>query len=261
MAVARLNDVVVRRGAAAVLLDGLDLTIEEGDRWVVIGPNGAGKTTLLSVLATQLYPSAGTVSLLGETLGRVDVFDLRPRIGVASQAVVARIPSHEPVRDVVLSAAYGVIGRWREAYEPQDLARADHLLGVWQVDHLARRTFGTLSEGERKRVEIARALMTDPELLLLDEPGDGLDLAGREKLVRNLTRLCLDKTAPTIVLVTHHLEEIPAGITHALLLNHGEAVAAGPIDDVLTERNLSATYELPLRLTHEDGRWFARGEA
>ena len=256
--VAKLTGVVVRRGAAAVLLDGLNLTIGETDRWVIIGPNGAGKTTLLSLLAAQSFPSAGTVSLLGETLGRVDVFDLRPRIGIASPTVAARIPAYEPVRDVVLSAAYGVIGRWREAYESQDVARADRLLSSWQVGHLAQRTFGTLSEGERKRVEIARALMTDPELLLLDEPGGGLDLAGREKLVQSLTRLCLDKEAPTTVLVTHHLEEIPAGVTHALLLNHGKAVAAGPIEDVLTEQNLTATYELPLRLTHEDGRWFAR---
>jgi len=258
MNVAELTDVTVRRGAAAVLLNDIDLTITEGDRWVVIGPNGAGKTTLLAVLSTQLYPSAGTVSLLGETLGKVDVFGLRPRIGIASPSVGARIPRYEAVRDVVLSAAYGVLGRWREHYDDMDVAQADHLLDAWQVGHLASRTFGTLSDGERKRVEIARALMTDPELLLLDEPGAGLDLGGREGLVRSLTDLCLDPDSPTVVLVTHHLEEIPQGVTHALLMKHGRAIAAGPIDDVLTEPNLAATYGLPLRLTHDGGRWFAR---
>ena len=255
--VAQLSGVVIRRGTAT-LLDNVDLRIDEGDRWVVIGPNGAGKTTLLTLLAAQSFPSAGTVTLLGETLGRVDVFELRPRIGVASPTVAARIPSHERVRDVVLSAAYGMMGRWRETYEAQDLNRADQLLNTWHIDHLAGRTFGTLSEGERKRVEIARALMTDPELLLLDEPSSGLDLAGREKLVQSLARLCLDHDAPTTVLVTHHLEEIPGGITHALLLNHGHIIAAGPIDQTLTDENLSRTYEMPLKLRHEDGRWSAR---
>ncbi|MCL2490270.1 MAG: ABC transporter ATP-binding protein [Propionibacteriaceae bacterium] len=257
-AVASLTDVTVRRGAGALLLDDVSLHIEEGERWVVIGPNGAGKTTLLAVLSSQLYPSAGTVSLLGETLGKVDVFGLRPRIGIASPSVGTRVPGHEPVRDVVVSAAYGILGRWREAYDEMDLDQAARLLDDWQVGHLADRSFGTLSDGERKRVEIARALMTDPELLLLDEPGAGLDLAGREGLVRSLTQLCLDPDSPTIVLVTHHLEEIPEGISHALLLNHGQVVAAGPVDTTLTSPNLSETYEMPLRLLHEDGRWSAR---
>jgi len=256
--VAELNGVTVRRGAAAVLLDDVSLQINEGERWVVIGPNGAGKTTLLAVLATQLYPSAGTVSLLGETLGKVDVFGLRPRIGIASPSVGTRVPAHEPVSDVVLSAAYGVLGRWREAYDDMDVAQANRLLDAWQVGHLAGRSFGTLSDGERKRVEIARALMTDPELLLLDEPGAGLDLAGREGLVRSLTKLCLDPGSPTVVLVTHHLEEIPQGVSHALLLNHGQVVAAGPIAETLTGPNLSDTYEMPLTLHYESGRWSAR---
>jgi len=256
--VAKLTDVAVRRGASAVLLDGVTIQIDEGERWVVIGPNGAGKTTLLAVLSTQLYPSAGTVSLLGETLGKVDVFGLRPRIGIASPSVGTRVPGHEPVRDAVVSAAYGILGRWREAYDEMDIDQANRLLDEWQVGHLADRSFGTLSDGERKRVEIARALMTDPELLLLDEPGAGLDLAGREGLVRSLTRLCLDPASPTIVLVTHHLEEIPQGITHALLLNHGRVVAAGPISMTLTSANLTEAYEMPLTVLDEGGRWSAR---
>jgi len=259
--VAELTDVAVRRGPSARLLDGVSLQINEGERWVIIGPNGAGKTTLLAVLSSQLFPSAGSVSLLGETLGKTDVFGLRPRIGIASPSVGTRIPGHEIVRDVVLSAAYGVVGRWREAYDETDLAQADRLLDAWQIGRLAGRSFGTLSDGERKRVEIARALMTDPELLLLDEPGAGLDLAGREGLVRSLANLCIDPDSPTIVLVTHHLEEIPSGVTHALLLNHGRVVAAGPVEETLTGPNLSETYETPLTLRHDDGRWWARSIA
>jgi len=256
-AVAHLEGVVVRR-SSATLLDGLDLQIDEGERWVVIGPNGAGKTTLLTLLAAQIFPSRGTMSLLGETVGRVDVFELRPRIGVVAHTVASRIPVKEKVFDVVLSAAYGVLGRWNEAYEDVDTERAALLLHMWQAGHLSQRTFGTLSEGERKRVEIARALMTDPELLLLDEPSVSLDLAGRETLVRSLAQLCMDKAAPATVLVTHHLEEIPGGITHALLLNKGVAVAAGPIGESLTSQSLSTTYEMSLKLRFEDGRWSAR---
>jgi len=255
--VASLDDVVIRRGTA-VLLDGIDLKINEGERWVIVGPNGAGKTTLITLLAAQSYPSRGVVTLLGQTLGRVDVFELRPRIGVVAQTVASRIPADERVFDVVMSAAYGVLGRWREAYDAIDIERARLLLQTWQVDHLAHRTFGTLSEGERKRVEIARALMTDPELLLLDEPSVSLDLAGRETLVQSLADLCLDPTAPATILVTHHLEEIPTGITHALLLNNGQTVAAGPIATTLTSATLSLTYDMPLKLSYSDGRWSAR---
>jgi iron complex transport system ATP-binding protein len=259
-AVVELAGVSVVRGDAT-LLDRVDWVVDESDRWVIIGPNGAGKTTLLQILAAQLHPSSGLAEVLGEVLGSVDVFELRPRIGVASAALADRIPRGERVADVVMSAAYAVLGRWRENYELADLERAVELMNQLRVGQLAYRTFGTLSEGERKRVQIARALMTDPELLLLDEPAAGLDLAGREALVSTLSELCTEPSAPATVLVTHHVEEIPKGITHALLLKQGSVLAAGPIDDVLTETNLSATFDLPLQVIHSDGRWSARGRA
>jgi iron complex transport system ATP-binding protein len=256
-AVLELVDVTVRRGDS-VLLDRVSWTVEEDERWVVLGPNGAGKTTLLQIASAQLFPTQGSVDVLEERLGSVDVFELRPRIGLTSAALAERIPRHETVHDVVVSAAYGVLGRWREVYDELDHDRAADLLRELGAKHLAPRTFGTLSEGERKRVQIARALMSDPELLLLDEPAAGLDLGGREDLVSTLSMLAYDPDSPATVLVSHHVEEIPPGFTHALLLRKGGVVAAGLLDQTLTEHNLSATFGMPLTLTHEDGRWAAR---
>ncbi len=254
-------DVTVRRGEAT-LLDAITWTVEEDERWVVLGPNGAGKTTLLQVAAAALHPSAGLAAVLDEVLGTVDVFELRPRIGVTSAALADRLPRQERVRDVVVSASYAVVGRWTEDYQQLDHDRAHDLLVELGVAGLADRTFGTLSEGERKRVQIARALMTDPELLLLDEPAAGLDLGGREDLVATLSRLAFDPDAPATVLVSHHVEEIPPGFSHALMLREGKVVAAGLLDHVLTAENLSTTFGMPLRLTRsDDGRWAARREA
>ena len=256
-AVLELVDVTVKRGQAT-LLDSVDWTVEEDERWVVLGPNGAGKTTLLQVCAAQIHPTSGVVGILGEVLGAVDVFDLRPRIGLTSAALADRIPRQERVRDVVVSASYGVVGRWREHYDELDHERAEELLVEVGAGELLDRTFGTLSEGERKRVQIARALMTDPELLLLDEPAAGLDLGGREDLVSTLSVLAMDELSPATVLVSHHVEEIPPGFTHALLLRKGGVVAAGPLEEVLTEEVISKTFGMPLQLVHEDGRWAAR---
>ncbi|WP_125776582.1 ABC transporter ATP-binding protein [Antribacter gilvus] len=252
-----LSGVTVRRGTTTIL-DAVDWQVNEGERWIVLGPNGAGKTTLLQIVSARMHPTTGTANLLGETLGRVDVFELRPRIGFASAALAERIPGHESVRDVVLTAAYGVTGRWQEEYEELDEQRAKDLLAAFDVDHLVDRTYGTLSEGERKRVQIARALMTDPELLLLDEPAAGLDLGGREELVGALSELAADPSSPALVLVTHHVEEIPPGFTHLLLLGHGTIQAAGPLEETLTADNLSAAFGVPLVVAHGGGRWLAR---
>jgi iron complex transport system ATP-binding protein len=261
---AGLGDVVRMEGVGVVrdgatLLDHIDWDVDQDQRWVILGPNGAGKTTVLRVASTRLFPTRGTVHVLGERLGAVDVFELRPRIGLSSAALGERIPANEKVRDVVLTASYGMVGRWREHYDIHDQVRADHVLAQVGSAHLADRTYGTLSEGERKRAQIARALMTDPEVLLLDEPAAGLDLGGREDLVTRLARLAADPTAPTTVLVTHHVEEVPPGFTHSLLLRGGRVVARGPLAETMTEAALSETFGLPLRLDYRDGRFSAHG--
>ncbi|WP_167196390.1 ABC transporter ATP-binding protein [Brevibacterium pigmentatum] len=255
--VLNLDSVSVRRGTN-FLLDDFSLTVAEGEHWAVLGPNGAGKTTLLELAAGRMHPTTGTATILEEQLGRVDVFELRPRIGYASTILANRIPSSEAVLDTVLTAAYGVTGRWVEEYEQDDIERARDLLAAFHITHLADRTFGTLSEGERKRVQIARALMTDPELLLLDEPASGLDFGGREELLGALSEILSSKWAPATIMVTHHVEEIPEGITHVLLLSEGTDLVAGPIEETLTAENLAATFGLDVKLTRDGQRYHAR---
>jgi iron complex transport system ATP-binding protein len=258
-----LTDVVLDMDAVSVrrngstLLESVDWTVELDERWVVLGPNGAGKSTMLRLASADLHPTNGVVHVLGERLGRVNVFELRPRIGLSSANLGLQLPGDERVRDVVVSAGYGLYGRWRETYDGVDTERATTLLAAMGVERLADREWRTLSEGERKRTLIARALMTDPELLLLDEPAAGLDLGGREDLVSRLAVLAADPDAPTSVLVTHHVEEIPPGYSHGLLLRDGEVVAAGLLDDVLTDENLSATFGLPLAVQRRRGRYTA----
>jgi iron complex transport system ATP-binding protein len=255
--VLRLRGVEVRRNAA-VLLRNVDWMAHENERWILIGPNGAGKTTLLQVAAAAMFPSQGTVEVLGERLGEVDLAELRPRIGLTSTAVAEQVPPGEKVIDLVLTASYAVLGRWREDYESADVTRAVELLDALGCAHLIRRRFATLSEGERKRVQIARAMMPDPELLLLDEPAAGLDLGGREDLLRWLTGLARDPKAPMMVLVTHHVEEVPDGFTHAMLLRRGSVLAAGPIEEVFTARKLSRCFGVQLEIEHRQARWTAR---
>ncbi|MEM6109759.1 ABC transporter ATP-binding protein [Mycobacterium sp. 050272] len=251
------RNVSLRRGDH-VLVGPLDWAVELDERWVIIGPNGAGKTSLLRIAAAAEHPSTGIAFVLGERLGRVDVSELKARIGLSSSALAQRIPTDEVVRDLVISAGYAVLGRWRECYEEVDHQRALDMLESLGAEHLADRTYGTLSEGERKRVLIARALMTDPELLLLDEPAAGLDLGGREELVSRLTDLAADPDAPALVLVTHHVEEVPPGFSHCMLLSEGGVVAAGLLADVLTAENLSAAFGQSIALDVIDGRYFAR---
>jgi iron complex transport system ATP-binding protein len=256
-AILEIENLSVRRGGKTIL-GPLNWQVLEGQRWVVLGPNGAGKTTLLQVCSSLIHPTSGSIKILGEQLGRVDVFELRTRIGLTSSALVEQLPADELVIDVVLTAAYAMLGRWQEKYDLWDESRAMALLTALGVRELGDRNFGSLSEGEKKRVQIARALMADPELLLLDEPASSLDLGGREDLLKRIEVFAKDPLAPATVIVTHHIEEIPAGTTHALLLKEGSEVAKGDINTVITDLNLSNAYGLPISVQSEGGRFFAR---
>lgn len=251
------TDVSLRRGGQ-VLVGPITWSVELDERWVIVGPNGAGKTSLLRIAAAMEHPSSGTADVLGERLGRVDMSELRARVGLSSSALSQRVPEGELVRDLVVSAGYSVLGRWRERYDDVDYHQAIDILESVGAEHLAERTYGTLSEGERKRVLIARSMMTDPELLLLDEPAAGLDLGGREELVARLADLAADPDAPALVLVTHHVEEIPPGFTHCLILAEGQVVDSGLLPDVLTAETLSKAFGQSIAVDVIDGRYFAR---
>lgn len=255
--VLRLTDVsYVRNGR--VILNEVNWAAQSSERWVILGPNGAGKSSILKIVSGNDYPTSGEVQILDERLGKVDVFQLRSRIGLAAREHERRIPFRETVLDVVLTAAYAVMGRWNENYDALDVRQADRVLSEWQLEDLADRRFGTLSDGERKRVMIARAVMTDPELLLLDEPAASLDLGARERLIRLLAGYASSPTSPAMVMVTHHVEEIPKGFTHLLLLNaSGEVVAQGPLADTLTAENLERAFGLPFDLSVSDHRYAA----
>lgn len=252
-----MRGVCVRRGRSWILED-VDWDVDAADRWVILGPNGAGKSTLVSIAATRQHPTRGSVGILDEQLGMTDIFDLRPLIGLVGAGLEAAIAPRERVLDVVVTASWGHTAKGFEKYADMDYDRARTLLASWDIADLADRHFGTLSDGERKRTQIARALMSDPEVLLLDEPAAGLDLGGREDLVQRLGRMAQDRLAPTTVLVTHHVEEIPIGTTHAMLLRGGRVVAQGAAADVIAEEPLSEAYGLPITVDRVGGRWMAR---
>lgn len=253
----RYENVGLWRGKTPILQD-INWTISLGQHWVVLGPNGAGKTTLVDMLAGRKYPSCGSIRILDETLGQVEVAEIRQRVGYASPALATQIPGKEKVVNAVLSSVWGMTVSGREAYEDVDVSRADSLMKMFEVDHLRNREFATLSEGEKQRVLVARALMIDPEMLVLDEPAAALDLGGRELLLGGLAEMANDPKSPVMVMVTHHLEEIPPGFTHALVLKRGRIYAAGPILKILTSKVLSEIYELNLTVEQTCGRFSAR---
>lgn len=255
--VLQVSNVVVRRGGRHII-DGIDWSVNEGERWVVLGPNGAGKTTLIRLISGRMHPTSGKVTIIGEQLGHTDVSELYPLVGLASSALDQRINDAETVLNVVRSAAYGMVGTWRESYEELDDERALGLLDALGVAGLADQRWGTLSSGERKRVGIARALMPDPEVLVLDEPASGLDLGGREQLLTSLSQLAGGIYAPVIVLVTHHVEDIPQGFTHGLLLKDGQVAAAGELEEVMTSKSLSSVFGVDVDLSLDAGRYTAR---
>jgi iron complex transport system ATP-binding protein len=253
----RLSGVSVRRSGRTIL--GLiDWSVGPGERWVVIGPNGSGKTTLAHVASTYLWPTSGAVEVLGETIGRVDARELRRRIGYAGAGLEAALDPALSAVDVVVTARHAALGPWWHTFTHEDRLRAHRLLEEIGAAELADRPFGLLSTGERRRVQIARALMPDPDLLILDEPGSSLDLGARETLVRDLAGLADRPSPAAIVLVTHHLEEIPRGFRQALVLGAGRAIAAGPIRETLTGPALSAAFGVPIEVDVRAGRFTAR---
>lgn len=253
------NNLTLLRDGKAIL-EGINWSVSADQRWVIVGPNGAGKTSLLKIAAAQLQPSSGTAEVLGEILGEINVFELRTRIGFASSAIAGRIPNSERVLDAVMTASYAITGRFKEKYEDVDERRARRVLKEWQLDNLAERAFGTLSDGEKKRTQIARAVMPDPELLLLDEPVASLDIGSREATIKILSGYASHPKAPAIIMVTHHLEEIPTGFTHALVLSDGQILEAGPITQTLTTEKLSAAYGLELEVALVAGRFTVRAK-
>ncbi len=255
--VLRLRGVGVRRDQSMLLRD-VSWTVFDDESWVIVGPNGAGKTTLLQVASGLVLPTEGSAHVLGESIASADLADLRSRVGIASAAVADQVQRREKVIDLVMTAGYGTISRDSEEFDSYDVARAVDLLDAVGCAHLIRRRFGTLSEGERKRVQIARSLMADPELLLLDEPAAGLDLGGREDLLAWIADLVKDARSPVLAMVTHHVEEVPEGFTHAMLMRAGVVLATGLIDEVFTEANLSKCFGVPLIVDKFGSRWMAR---
>lgn len=255
----RLRGVSFSRDGRAILAD-IDWTVRGAERWLVLGANGSGKTTLLRIASLYEHPSTGTVDVLGERLGRTDIRVLRRRIGVVSAALAQQLRPELRALDIVVTARYAALEPWWHRYSVSDYARAVVCLQQMSVDQYAERPFGTLSSGEQQRVLLARSLLNEPGLLLLDEPSAGLDLAGREQLVAALGELAADPAAPPMVLVTHHVDEVPPGMTHVLLLRDGRIVGAGPIARVLSSESLSACFGLDLVLERRpDGRLSAWG--
>jgi iron complex transport system ATP-binding protein len=262
MAAIRMTEVDVWRWVAAeerraVLLHGVNWTVERGEHWVVLGPNGAGKTTLLSMAAAFSHPSEGTVEVLGQTLGAVDMRTLRESIGTLEPALSRRIQGRYNGFEVVLTGATGSIALLHDRVTDDDRARADRLIGEIGVDQLRDRRFEDCSQGERQRLLLARSLMDQPQLLLLDEPTTGLDLPSRERLIASLDTMAEANLDLPTVIVTHHLEEIPSTTTHALLLRDGGIVAAGQIAAVLTSEAVSQTFDIEVQVAHNAGRWAA----
>ena len=252
-----LDHIVVRRDGRHIV-DDVSLTVRDDENWVVLGANGSGKTTLLRVASMYEHPTTGTLRVLGEQLGSTDVRRLRRRVGYASAALAGQFRTELTATEIVMTARYAALEPWWHRYDDADRARAHECLGRMGVEAFADRSLGTLSSGEQQRVFLARTLMTDPGVILLDEPSARLDLGGRERLVHALDDIAADAGAPPFVLVTHHVDEVPVGVTHALLLRDGRAIVSGPIDDALSSASLTECFGMPITLDRRgDGRYTA----
>ncbi len=256
VAVSLRNVVVVRDGLAVI--DGIDWDVRAGQRWVVLGPNGSGKTTLLQLAGMRLLPTRGTVEVLGQRFGRSDAREVRRRVAFVSQSLLRDLRPTMSSHEAVLTGRYAALETWWHKFDAGDHAQADALLAACGLGDAGQRQFGVLSEGERQKVLVARALMGEPDLLLFDEPTAGLDLGARERLLMTLSTIVAERATAPVILVTHHTEEIPLGFTHAALMRRGTMVAQGVISGVLTSEAVSDCFELPVVVTWEGGRVASR---
>ena len=242
----------------AQILKGVDWTVGREDRWVILGPNGSGKTTMFELASGYLHPTRGAVEILGQRLGRVDVRRLRERIGLVSSAIAKKLMPGVTAESVVVAGRHAALEPWWHSYSGAEHDKARALLTEAGFSEIVDRPFAVLSDGERQQVLLARALINDPDLLLLDEPAAGLDMGGRERLLARLASLAADPLSPPVVMITHHVEEIPVGFTHVLLLRAGRVVTAGPIHEALSAASLSETFGVDLVLEGTSGRWHSR---
>ncbi len=242
------------------VLSDVTWSVDPGQHWALLGPNGGGKSTAMRVAGLQLHPSVGELRVLGHLLGRIDIRPLRARIGVSSAALVDQLRGSLSAEEIVRCGRFGALEPWWHSYDPDDTKRAESLLDQVGLADYGARSFSTMSSGERQRVLLARTLMPEPELILLDEPTAGLDFGGREELVGALEALAADPSAPPSVLVTHRVEDLPGSTTHLAAIRDGRMVAAGPIATTLTADLLSEVFALPVELSHHGDRWAARAK-
>lgn len=259
MSVVKIENVSLKRNNNTIL-NNLNLEIKENQHWVILGPNGAGKTSLVQMIAGRMFPSTGQVNILGEKLGTFPTENLHQTVGFASASMLDKFDQNSTVLEIVLTASYGQTAYWREEYDELDYERAQALLTIFGINNLKDRKFHSLSQGESQKVLLARALMNDPEILILDEPTSGLDIGTREDLIAGLEEIIGSSTAPNIIMVTHHVEQIPRGFTHLALMKNGEIVISGQIQQTLTGTNISSVFEHPVEIFELEGRYFAKGK-
>tara|TARA_B100001778_G_scaffold167640_1_gene137857 strand:+ start:72 stop:860 length:789 start_codon:yes stop_codon:yes gene_type:complete len=253
----QLTDVSLTRDGKNIL-SGVDFEIRNNQNWVILGPNGSGKTSFLRIASMFQHPSSGSINVLGHTLGKSDMRKIKHLIGFTGHGVSELLRPDLLAEDVVMTAKFGALEPWWHTYTEEDRSKAREHMETLGIGNLIKRRFGNLSSGEKQRTILARSLMSDPKILLLDEPASGLDLPGREDLMHSLSSLISDDLAPPVVMVTHHVEEIPKGFSHVLFMKEGSCMESGTIAETLSGGNLSKCFGMNLELHTFNGRWSAQ---